>query len=76
MNSAREVPELTFVLSTNISANSVSAGCDLTALLPRFIVRYLCHRNRTYGMMLEHSTRRVHRCHRRSEHVPMESFEE
>lgn len=23
---------------TNISANSVSAGCDLTALLPRFIV--------------------------------------
>jgi nucleobase:cation symporter-1, NCS1 family len=28
-------------LGTNISANSVSAGCDLTALLPRFIVRLL-----------------------------------
>jgi len=26
-------------LGTNISANSISAGCDLTALLPRFIVR-------------------------------------
>lgn len=24
---------------TNIAANSVSAGCDLTALFPRFIVR-------------------------------------
>jgi len=28
---------------TNISANSVSAGCDLTALFPRFIVNHLPH---------------------------------
>jgi NCS1 family nucleobase:cation symporter-1 len=26
-------------LGTNISANSISAGCDLSALCPRFIVR-------------------------------------
>jgi hypothetical protein len=28
---------------TNISANSVSAGCDLTALFPRFIVNPSFH---------------------------------
>lgn len=28
-------------LGTNISANSVSAGCDLTSLFPRFIVRLI-----------------------------------
>lgn len=29
--------------STNISANSISAGCDLTALFPRFVVRGICY---------------------------------
>ena len=28
---------------TNISANSISAGCDLTALFPRFVVRDICY---------------------------------
>ena len=27
-------------LGTNISANSISAGCDVTALCPRFVVRF------------------------------------
>lgn len=30
-------------LGTNISANSISAGCDLTALFPRFVVSSIGH---------------------------------
>ena len=36
-------PNLWGSYRTNISANSISAGCDLTALFPRFVVRVICY---------------------------------
>jgi hypothetical protein len=59
---------------TNISANSVSAGCDLTALFPRFIVKHsLCLScKEVLTCITEHKTRWVFMRHRRTCYVSLE----
>jgi nucleobase:cation symporter-1, NCS1 family len=66
--------------STNISANSVSAGCDLTSLCPRFIVRpTLVTRDDQFVQALfctEYTSRWIHRGYCWALHVTLESPQE
>lgn len=63
--------------SLNISANSIAAGCDLTALWPRYIVRinirvripYPCG---TYIWRTEHPQGRLYSGDCRDLHAPVE----
>lgn len=63
-----------FSCRTNISANSISAGCDLTSLFPRFIVRgTLIHWFSPHTPSLEHSTGWLYCCNCWARHTSMES---
>lgn len=63
-------------VSTNISANSVSAGCDLTSLLPRYIVcdSLLLFVYVFFLTQTEYSTGRVHSSHSWSSYLREKLF--